>query len=129
MAPGSEDRKASNHGAGDSPQEPGELVVEIAFGDTLDLHGFPPAAFVELVESFLEAAFRSGRRHLRVIHGKGIGVQRERIRNFLARDPRVLQYGDLPEHQGGRGATWVTLRVPEDPPEDRERTPCGPSGG
>ena len=48
--------------------------------------------------------------YLLIIHGKGIGVQREAVRKLLARDPRVTSYGDAPAEHGGRGATVVTLR-------------------
>jgi dsDNA-specific endonuclease/ATPase MutS2 len=88
--------------------EPEEVAFE--FGDVLDLHSFPPAALVELVNAWLDAAAAAGRRELRLVHGRGIGVQRERVRSLLGRDPRVLSFGDAPGDSGGWGATVITLR-------------------
>ena len=85
-------------------------VVELALGDVVDLHGFAPRDVPEIVAAALDAAERSERRELRLIHGKGIGVQREVVRALLARDPRVASYRDAPQEAGGRGATCVQLR-------------------
>jgi dsDNA-specific endonuclease/ATPase MutS2 len=85
-------------------------AVEFEFGDVLDLHSFPPAALGEIVDAWLDAAAAAGRRELRLIHGRGIGVQRERVRAQLSRDRRVLAFGDAPGDAGGWGATLVTLR-------------------
>jgi DNA-nicking Smr family endonuclease len=92
-----------------------ESVIVFHFSDTLDLHGFSPSDVPELVASFLDDAVRNGRQHLRIIHGKGSGVLRQRVRAILGRDPRVIAFGDLPEFQGGRGATWVDLKPLEEP--------------
>jgi len=99
---------------GDEPPRDEELdgVVELPFSDVLDLHGFPPRDFREIVRDYLDAAVEAGLSQVRIVHGRGIGVQRTAIRALLERDPRVLGFGDLPEHQGGRGATWVTLGGP-----------------
>jgi dsDNA-specific endonuclease/ATPase MutS2 len=50
---------------------------------------------------------------LRIIHGRGIGVQREMVRAILARTPFVTDYRDAPMEAGGRGATVVTLKPPQ----------------
>ncbi len=62
------------------------------------------------VEAYLEEANRLGLKTLRIIHGRGIGVQREIVRAVLARTPFVLSYRDAPPETGGWGATLVTLR-------------------
>jgi dsDNA-specific endonuclease/ATPase MutS2 len=62
------------------------------------------------VEEYLSEAHRAGLKELRIIHGRGIGVQREIVRAALARAPFVLDYRDAPVEAGGWGATVVTLR-------------------
>ena len=66
----------------------------------------------DVVLTWLDAAYEKGFRQLRIIHGRGIGVQRQTVRTLLARDPRVVSLGDAPAEAGGWGATWVTLRGP-----------------
>lgn len=78
--------------------------------DVLDLHSFPPSEIGELVRDYLDLAYEKGFRQLRIIHGKGIGVQRERVRKILEKDPRVVRFGDPPGEAGGWGATWVELK-------------------
>jgi DNA-nicking Smr family endonuclease len=95
----------------DEDRDPGDdAVVELPLGDVLDLHGFRPEEQREVVESYLDEACRAGFQAVRIIHGKGIGVQREAVRALLARDPRVAAFGDAPGEHGGWGATLVTLR-------------------
>jgi len=90
----------------DSDQEP----VSIPITDVFDLHNVRPEEVREVVEAYLEEAHRLGLKALRIIHGRGIGVQREIVRAVLARTPFVLAYGDAPAEAGGWGATVVTLR-------------------
>lgn len=85
-------------------------TVEVPITDVLDLHSFRPAEVADVVREYLDAAHAKGLRELRLIHGRGIGVQRERVRALLARDPRVIGFGDAPPEAGGWGATWVRLR-------------------
>jgi dsDNA-specific endonuclease/ATPase MutS2 len=85
-------------------------IVEIPLGDVLDLHGFPPRDVATIVADWLDQVHAAGMRAVRIIHGKGIGVQREAVRRLLERDPRVCSFGDAPAEHGGRGATVVTLR-------------------
>jgi dsDNA-specific endonuclease/ATPase MutS2 len=62
-----------------------------------------------VVEEYLLEARKAGLKWLRIIHGRGIGVQRELIRKILADTPFVADFGDAPAEAGGWGATVVTL--------------------
>ena len=85
--------------------------VELPITDVLDLHNISPKDAKEAVEQYLSEAHRLGYKALRIIHGRGIGVQREMVRETLARTSFVEYYGDAPAEAGGWGATLVTLRV------------------
>jgi dsDNA-specific endonuclease/ATPase MutS2 len=87
-----------------------EEPVRIPVTDVFDLHSVPPRDVEGIVEAYLEEAHGLGLKALRIIHGRGIGVQRETVRRVLARTPFVLSYGDAPGEAGGWGATIVTLR-------------------
>jgi len=78
--------------------------------DVLDLHSVPPRDVQGVVEAYLEEARALGYRALRIVHGRGIGVQREIVRGVLRRTPFVRDYGDAPGEAGGWGSTVVTLR-------------------
>lgn len=84
-------------------------VVELPIEDVLDLHSFRPREVADVVQEYLEAAYGRGLRQLRIIHGRGIGVQRRTVRALLERDSRVRAFGDAPPAAGGWGATWVEL--------------------
>ena len=92
--------------------EPEEVQVPIE--DFLDLHTFRPRDVRSVVESYLEQAIESGFREVRLIHGRGIGVQREIVRSFLAKHPAVASFADAPPERGGWGATVVRLAPPPD---------------
>ncbi len=83
------------------------IVMEIT--DVLDLHSFPPREIKALVGDYLDLAWEKGLRKLRIIHGKGIGVQRKRVHSLLEGHPRVRAFGTMPPEAGGWGATWVEL--------------------
>ncbi len=86
-----------------------EIPVRIPVENIFDLHSVPPRDVRGVVEEYLAEAHRLGLRELRIIHGKGIGVQREIVRAILARTPFVADFRDAPIEAGGRGATVVTL--------------------
>ncbi len=92
--------------------EPGaaDEAVELEITDVLDLHSFPPREVPDLVRDYLDAAYEKGLRELRIIHGRGVGVQRQTVRTLLERDSRVAGFRDAPGEAGGWGATLVTLR-------------------
>jgi len=85
--------------------------IEIPVDGVLDLHTFLPHDVKGAVEAYLEEAQRQGITALRIIHGRGIGVQRETVRKILQRTPSVLDYRDAPLEAGGWGATIVTLKL------------------
>jgi dsDNA-specific endonuclease/ATPase MutS2 len=84
--------------------------IRIPVTDVFDLHTVRPQEVEAVVEAYLEEANRLGLKALRIIHGRGIGVQRRIVRAVLARTSFVLAYGDAPMEAGGWGATIVTLR-------------------
>ena len=84
--------------------------VRIPITDVFDLHTVPPRDVQAVVEEYLIEANRLGLKALRIIHGRGIGVQREIVRAVLARTPFVAEFRDAPGEAGGWGATVVTLR-------------------
>lgn len=90
------------------PDSPFTEPVIIEFSDVLDLHSIPPQVRA-VVEDYLEEARRRRMRGVRIIHGKGIGVQREIVRSILSRTPCVIHFKDAPAEAGGWGATVVTL--------------------
>ena len=86
--------------------EPIELPIE----DALDLHAFAPRDVAAVVEDYLVAAHARGFREVRLIHGRGIGVQREIVRSVLGRHPLVADFADAPPERGGWGATVARLK-------------------
>ncbi|MDQ3804432.1 MAG: Smr/MutS family protein [Acidobacteriota bacterium] len=81
--------------------------------DVFDLHAFAPREVRAVVEEYLREARRKGLRRVRIIHGKGVGVQREAVRQILARTPFVEHFSDAPPEAGGWGATVVRLKGEE----------------
>jgi dsDNA-specific endonuclease/ATPase MutS2 len=87
-----------------------EAPIRIPVTDVFDLHSVPPRDVRAVVEEYLGEAQRLGLKALRIIHGRGIGTQREIVRAILARTPFVTDYRDAPLDAGGWGATIVTLK-------------------
>ena len=87
-----------------------EEPVRIPITDVFDLHTVPPRDVKPIVQEYLQEAHHAGFKALRIIHGRGIGVQREMVRAILAETPFVESFGDAPLEAGGWGATVVTLR-------------------
>jgi dsDNA-specific endonuclease/ATPase MutS2 len=84
--------------------------IRIPIGDVFDLHTVPPRDVKAVVEEYLIEARKAGLKALRIIHGRGIGVQREIVRSVLERTDFVAEFKDAPAEAGGWGATIVTLR-------------------
>lgn len=86
--------------------DPVVLPVE----ETIDLHPFRPSETASVVEEYLAEAVARGFREVRIVHGRGSGVQRRIVRAVLARSARVLEFRDAPPESGGWGATVALLR-------------------
>ncbi|HEY3580672.1 MAG TPA: Smr/MutS family protein [Pyrinomonadaceae bacterium] len=84
--------------------------VEIEITDVFDLHTIPPRDVKRVVEEYLLLAREKGFKAVRIIHGKGIGVQRETVRSILARTDFVFDWTDAPPEAGGLGATIARLK-------------------
>jgi DNA-nicking Smr family endonuclease len=82
--------------------EPVELPIE----DSIDLHSFQPRDIASLVEEYLYQALQKGYREVRIIHGRGIGVQRRIVHSILEKDERVFAFHDEIDH----GSTVVLLK-------------------
>jgi dsDNA-specific endonuclease/ATPase MutS2 len=96
-------------------QDDGETIdpdnpVEIQVEDSIDLHPFPPRDVPDVVDAYLEVAIEKGFTEVRLIHGRGIGVQRDRVQKLLARHPLVSGFHDAPPDRGGWGATVAYLK-------------------
>jgi DNA-nicking Smr family endonuclease len=87
-------------------EEPVHLPIE----DSIDLHTFAPRDIPSVVESYLEAAQEAGLREVRIIHGRGTGFQKERVRQVLSRSKLVEAFEEATPDRGGWGATVVKLR-------------------
>ena len=85
--------------------------VEIEITDSLDLHSFSPKDIRDVVDAYLAEAHRKGFATVRIIHGKGVGVQREIVRKVLSETDFVRSFKNAPEFSGSWGATIVLLDV------------------
>jgi dsDNA-specific endonuclease/ATPase MutS2 len=95
------------------PFDPFPEPVRLEISDVFDLHTIRPQEVRAVVEEYLREARRKGFRSVRIIHGKGVGVQRETVRSVLARTPFVEHFSDAPSEAGGWGATVARL-APEE---------------
>jgi dsDNA-specific endonuclease/ATPase MutS2 len=83
---------------------------EIEITDSIDLHAFHPRDIKAVVSEYLKEARKKGFRVVRIIHGKGIGVQREAVGKVLRETDFVKSYKNAPEFSGSWGATIATLK-------------------
>lgn len=86
-----------------------DAPVELPIGDELDLHSFAPRDVASVVEEYLLACRERGVLRVRLVHGRGRGVQRAAVRALCARLPFVVGLDEAPPALGGWGATFVTL--------------------
>ena len=88
--------------------DPEPVVVPIT--DELDLPTFNPRDLAVLLPEYLTACREQGITSVRIVHGKGHGILRQRVHAILKKDARVLSFGDAPAEAGGWGATRVNLK-------------------
>ena len=93
------------------PFNPFPEPITVPIGDVFDLHTIQPRDVKVVVEEYLHEAQQLGFASVRIIHGKGIGVQREMVRSILGRTPFVIDWTDAPPEAGGLGATIVRLKL------------------
>ncbi len=91
------------------PFNPFPDAITIEIEDVFDLHSIAPRDVKRVVEEYLREARAAGFSSVRIIHGKGIGVQRETVRKILSRTSFVLSFTDAPPEAGGWGATIARL--------------------
>lgn len=90
--------------------EPEPDPIQLPIEDFIDLHPFRPEEILDVVDSYLKEAREKGFVQVRLIHGKGRGVQRAQIQERLETHPLVSSFEDAPPGRGGWGATEVVLR-------------------
>ncbi len=95
----------------DDAENPFDDVVDIEITDSLDLHAFAPRDVTAVTEAYLDEARKKGFKFVRIIHGKGIGVQREAVRKVLERTPFVRSFKTADEFSGSWGATIAVLEA------------------
>jgi DNA-nicking Smr family endonuclease len=105
---------------GDPPRDPrafpdsgapaDDEIVALPIEDSIDLHAFAPRDVPSVVDEYLHQAARRGFAEVRIIHGRGRGVQRAVVQRLAAGHPRVARFFDAPPERGGWGATVVVLR-------------------
>lgn len=95
----------------DHKDSPFPDTIDLEITDSLDLHSFLPKDVSAATRAYLEEARKKGLRLVRIIHGKGFGVQRQTVRKILAETDFVVKFRSGDEFSGGSGATIVELNV------------------
>lgn len=101
--------KRKDPGDQDTGSPFGEPVI-VPIEDSIDLHAFSPGDIPSVVEEYLEQCRQAGLYQVRLIHGRGKGIQRRIIRSILEKNPWVESFHDAPAESGGWGATVVELK-------------------
>ena len=86
--------------------------IQIPIEDVLDLHTFRPQDIADLIENYFDECIKAGIFSVRVIHGKGKGIQKRQVQRILQNNPAVKSFKDAPPEAGGWGATLVQLKPP-----------------
>ena len=88
-----------------------QAPVKVPIEPWIDLHTFSPKEIPEVLESYLEECQKAGFQEVRIIHGKGIGVQRRIVHSFLKKSPLVERFSQSSPEAGGWGATTALLKT------------------
>ena len=94
----------------DDADSPFDKPIVVPIEDSIDLHAFSPKEIPSLVEEYIEQCIQAGTYEVRIIHGRGKGVQRRIVQSILEKHPRVSSFKDAPAEAGGWGATVVALK-------------------
>ena len=86
--------------------------IQIPIEDVLDLHTFRPQDIADLLENYFDECIKAGIFSVRVIHGKGKGIQKRQVQRILQSNTAVKSFKDAPPEAGGWGATLVQLKPP-----------------
>lgn len=100
------------HRTADDPP-PDEDPVVLPLEDHIDLHPFAPRDIPSVVEEYVWQCHEEGLREVRLIHGRGKGVQRRIVQSVLGKNPLVESCHDAPPERGGWGATVAVIRAKE----------------
>jgi len=91
-------------------ESPFDEPVDLEITDSIDLHAFRPKDVRSVLIAYLDEARAKGFRFVRIIHGKGIGVQRETVRKVLAESELIKSFKSGDEFSGGWGATIAEFK-------------------
>jgi dsDNA-specific endonuclease/ATPase MutS2 len=109
MSAGRKNRSEAGNDSSLSDSPFGEPVV-VPVQDWIDLHAFSPKDIPSVVAEYLEQCLQAGFSEVRIIHGRGTGVQRNIARSILEKHPAVVSFQDAPPEAGGWGATLAVLK-------------------
>ena len=84
-------------------------MVKLTIEDVLDLHTFRPKDIPDLLDNYFRECIKAGIFSVRVIHGKGKGIQKKRVQGILEKNSMVRAFKEAPPEAGGWGATLVEL--------------------
>ncbi len=90
---------------------PADDPVVLPLEDHIDLHPFAPRDIPSVVEEYVWQCHEEGLREVRLIHGRGKGVQRRIVQSALEKNPLVESCHDAPPERGGWGATVAVIRA------------------
>jgi DNA-nicking Smr family endonuclease len=93
------------------PESPFSEPVVLPLQDSIDLHPFQPKEIPSVVNEYIEQCKGAGIREIRIVHGKGVGVQRNVVHSLLRKHPGVQSFQDAAPQAGGWGATVVVLKL------------------
>jgi len=94
----------------DNSDSPFTEPIVVPIEDSIDLHAFSPKEIPSVVEEYIEQCIQAGMYEVRIIHGRGTGVQRRIVQSLLYKHPLVASFKDAPPEAGGWGATVVFLK-------------------